>query len=303
MSKEFKAFIKKKRLESFPGTFDIVHATFLNLGLDEKDSDYFFDNASEVVETLREQNWESILRVEKIFNVQIYQSLIRDDVESLNPRAAVEDFIEQNVNNFYTVSLSNTQSRRSRAGGEFEAIISHLFMGADLPFDEQGLIGTGIFADSNLAKLVDHVVPGATEYQINKRGTIAISAKTTLRERWQQIGDEMHRTRMPEMYLATIDQTISQNTLAQLRNNNIYPVTTQRIKRDFYSSNNLVLTFEELLSIGKAKTKQWKIDDFSEEQINEHIEKLNRSKERHQDKYYVLNYLNRRLDFFNTKTK
>lgn len=301
MSKEFKAFIKKKRIESFPGTFEIVHATFLNLGLDEKDSDYFFEHASDVVETLREQNWQSILRLEKMFNVQIYNSLIRDDVESLDPRAAVEEYIEKNVNNFYTVSLSNTQSRRSRAGGEFEAIISHLFMGADLPFDEQGLIGAGIFADSNLAKLVDHVVPGAVEYQINKRATIAISAKTTLRERWQQIGDEMQRTRMPEMYLATVDEKISANTLTQLRDNNIYPVTTQRIKRDFYSSNNLVLTFEELISIGKEKSQQWKIDDFSDKQISEKIEIINSSKERHQEKYYVLNYLNRRLEFFNTK--
>lgn len=299
MSEEFKAFIKKKRIESFPGTFEIVHATFLNLGLDDKDYEYFFENASEVVETLREQNWESILRLEKMFNVQIYNSLIRDDVDSLEPRAAVEDFIEQNVNNFYTVSLSNTQSRRSRAGGEFEAIISHLFMGADLPFDEQGLIGTGVFSDSNLAKLVDHVVPGATEYQINKRGTIAISAKTTLRERWQQIGDEMQRTRMPDMYLATVDETISENTLTQLRDNNIYPVTTQRIKRDFYSSNNLVLTFEELLSTAKEKVQQWKISDFSEKQIRQQIETINSSKERHQGKYYVLNYLNRRLEFFN----
>ena len=300
MSKDFKAQIKQIRKESFPGTFDIVHTTFLNLGLDKESPEFFHQNASSVVERLRSHNWESVLQFEKMFSIRLYRSLIRENIEKLDPRAAIEDYIEQNVDNFYTLSLSNTQSRRSRAGGEFEAIISHLFMGAKLPFDEQGLIGTGVFADKNLAKLVDHVVPGAIEYQNNKRATLAISAKTTLRERWQQIGDEMQRTRMPEMYLATLDEKISHNTLVQLRDNNIYPVTTQAIKENCYSANNLVLTFEELLDISKEKVAHWGIDSFSDEQIDEKIEMISHSMTQHQEKYYVVDYLQHRLEFFNS---
>lgn len=297
MSEKFRDLIKKKRKEDFPGTFDIVHDTFLELNLDNKDTDYFYKNASKIVEELRDNNWDTFLQHEKNFSENIYRSLIREDIDELEARKAVEDYIHQNVDMFYILSLSNTQSRRSRAGNEFEAIISHLFMGADLPFDEQGLIGTGVFADKNLAKLVDHVIPGAIEYEISKRKTVAISAKTTLRERWQQIGDEMQRTRMPEVYLATLDEGIGKNTLDQLRANNVYPITTKRIKDSYYSDENLVLTFEELLQHAKTATESWTLSDFSDEKLTEKKNSLEKSLTLNSNKKYVKEYLSRRLDF------
>lgn len=170
-------------------------------------------------------------------------------------------------------------------------------MGAGLPFDEQGLIGTGIFEEKNLAKLVDHVIPGAIEFQINKRNTIAISAKTSLRERWQQIGDEMQRTKMPLMYLATLDEGIGENTLLQLRANNIYPTTTKNIKDKYYPSDNLVLTFEELLIEAKLKNNLWGKSDFSKEQIVEKKQFLEKIKAQYKGKEYVIDYINKRRIF------
>lgn len=295
MTKSFKNLIREKRTEEFPSAFDIVHKTFLKLGLNNEPPDYFFKNASTIVEKIRENNWSVFLEQEKQFSEKLYKTLIRDDINTLNPRDAVEDFIHQNTDKFYILSLSNTQSRRSRAGGEFEAIISHLFMGADLPFDEQGLVGTGIFADKNLAKLVDHVIPGATEYGLNKKNIMAISAKTTLRERWQQIGDEMQRTKMPEIYLATLDKTIGANTLNQLYNNNIYPVTTMSIKNECYPNSNIVITFEELLLEAKNITEKWHIDNYSSDDISEKIKKIEKSLNEHNEKEYINNYLTRRL--------
>lgn len=298
MSNDFDDFIRKRRSGSFPSNFDSVYLEFIGLEFHNKNPDFFFENASEIVENLRQRNWDAFLKREKQFSIEIYKDIVREDVETLEPREAVEDYINQNVDNFYALSLSNTQSRRSRAGGEFEAIISHLFMGADLPFDEQGLIGADFFTDRTLAKLVDHVVPGAVEYINNKRNTIAISAKTTLRERWQQIGDEMQRTRMPEIYLATLDTSISENTLIRLRNNNIYPVTTIGIKQNYYEGVNLVITFEDLLSIGLQKKQQWEKKRYSEEDINIKISLINKALQQHADKPFVVNYLNRRLKFF-----
>ncbi|MDC4182994.1 type II restriction endonuclease [Mycoplasma bradburyae] len=94
----------------------------------------------------------------------------------------------------YILTLSNTQSRRSRAGNEFEAIIELIFMGPEIPMDSQRNIGKNIFIEKELGKLVDIVSPGVIEYMINKRNTILISAKTTLRERWQEVPEEMMRT-------------------------------------------------------------------------------------------------------------
>lgn len=298
MVSNFKALVKDKRSKNFPSTFEIVYAAFVELGLDKKPQSYFLSSASDVVERLREYNWELFLKYEKAFTVEVCKELIRPDVESLGSRAAIEDFVEENAQNLYDLALSNTQSRRSRAGSEFEAIISFLFMGADIPFDEQGKVGTGLFADGRLAKLVDHVVPGAVEYAINKRSTLLMSAKTTLRERWQQIGDEMQRTRMPEMYLATLDERISPNTLEQLNNNNIYPVTTQGIKERCYKDSALVLTFEELLAICKSKHDTWKKEDYSEETCALKVDILESAITQSRDKPFVRSYLERRLAFY-----
>lgn len=295
MSEDFESLIKQKRGNEFPKTFEIVHDAFLELKLDKKDKNYFFENASEIVENLREKNWDTFLKHERKFSENMYQSLIREDINELSVSEAVHDYIHKNIENFYILSLSNTQSRRSRAGSEFEDIISHLFMGADIPFDEQGLIGIGIFEDKKLAKLVDHVIPGSVEYQNNKRNTIAISAKTTLRERWQQIGDEMQRTKMPEMYLATLDEKIGNNTLNQLSANNIYPVTTKNIKQKYYSNNNIVLTFEELLSLVNEKASLWKVSNFSNEEIIEKKSLLLKIIEQHSNRPYVVEYIKRRL--------
>lgn len=301
MSESFKELIKEKRKKEFPQTFIIVHDTFLTLGLDKKDSEYFLKNASDVVEKLREKNWETFLKYERIFSENIYKSLIREDVDYFEARESVEDYISKNVDKFYTLSLSNTQSRRSRAGSEFEDIISHLFMGANIPFDEQGLIGIGFFGNNNLAKLVDHVIPGAIEYHINKRNVVALSAKTTLRERWQQIGDEMQRTRMPEMYLATLDEKIGSNTLSQLSANNIYPITTVSIKNKFYKDDNIVLTFEDLLLLSKQMSEKWKIEEYSQEQIEEKKRIIENLIEQHEERPYVVNYFKRQLDRINNK--
>lgn len=296
--KNFKKLIKTKRTEEFPNTFDIVHDAFLKLELDKKTPSYFLKNSSKIVEMLRDESWITFLEYERDFSENIYKSLIKNDIDNFKAREAVENYIHENVDNFYDLSLSNTQSRRSRAGSEFENIISHLFMGANIPFDEQGLIGTGFFEDNNLAKLVDHVVPGAIEYHVDKRNVIAISAKTTLRERWQQIGDEMQRTRMPEMYLATLDEKIGSNTMSQLSANNIYPVTTKKIKKEFYNSDKLVITFEDMLQIAKKKSENWSLSDFSQEQLNQRKEFLENAIEHNSDKPYVINYFKKQLKRF-----
>lgn len=118
---------------------------------------------------------------------------------------------------------------------------------------------------------------------------------SSLRERWQQIGDEMQRTKMPEMYLATLDEKIGNNTLNQLSANNIYPVTTKNIKQKYYSNNNIVLTFEELLTLANQKSTLWKSSDFSDEELYEKKSLLLKIIEQHNNRPYVVEYIKRRL--------
>lgn len=61
--------------------------------------------------------------------------------------------------------------------------------------------------------MVDTVSPGVTEFEINKRDAVLISAKTTLRERWQEVPEEMGSTGAREMFLATLGEKVSDNVL------------------------------------------------------------------------------------------
>lgn len=123
------------------------------------------------------------------------QQLVKpEEVKNKAGIEAVTWFVETFPEEIYSLTLSNTQSRRSRAGKEFEAIIELILIGANIPIDSQGNIGKKAFVEKGLGKLVDIVSPGAIEYNLNKRNTVLISAKTTLRERWQEVPEEMGRT-------------------------------------------------------------------------------------------------------------
>lgn len=296
----FSEYIKEER-RNFPTSFDIVHSEFLSLKLHQESPDYFFKNASNIVELLRDRNWEEFKKRENEFSIKVLSSLIKDDFNSYNTsKEAITSYIEDNLENLYTLSLSNTQSRRSRAGGEFEVILSHILMGAEIHFEEQGLIGEGIFDSKQLAKLVDHVIPGSIEYDSNKRSTYAVSAKTTLRERWQQIGDEIRRTGMPEIYLATLDSKIPKNTLLQLSNNNIYPVTTENLKNEYYKNENSVITFEAFLEEIKIKSDYWSPDKYTDIERENRIERLKLAIENNSEYPYIKNYYEKWLSKFST---
>ncbi|MBR5495540.1 MAG: hypothetical protein IKV71_07950, partial [Psychrobacter sp.] len=75
------------------------------------------------------------------------------------------------------------------------------------------------------------------EFEANKRNTVLISAKTTLRERWQEVPEEMGRTGAKEMFLATLDDTISNEVLNTLYEANINITTTKANKNEIYPHN------------------------------------------------------------------
>ncbi|MDR1033722.1 MAG: restriction endonuclease [Bifidobacteriaceae bacterium] len=243
----FKDEVKSYRTESLPTPKELVEWSFKSLGYHESDESYFATNASTIVTALREKSWKHYKRLEKEFSRVMIQSLHREK------KQAVDEFIFDNIEELDWLFKSNTNSRRSRAGKEFELIIEKVLEGAEIPYDSQSSIGAGVFADAKLAKIVDVVIPNAIEYMDNKRGSVLISAKTTLRERWQEVGDEMSRTKASEMYLATVDEKISVNVIDKLTENNIYLVTTRDIKVKNYESEHRIITFEQMLQEIKDK--------------------------------------------------
>lgn len=297
---EYKELIKLKRREEFPGPYEVAYTAFTDLGYQNQTFEYFVANASDMVERLREKCWEEFLEYEKEFTTNRLLDLINhDEIDYMTPVGAVTHFASNFGDHLYQLSLSNTQSRRSRAGTEFESIIELILMGARIPLDSQGLIGKQIFVDNNIPKLVDLVSPGVVEYEIDKNDVTLISAKTTLRERWQEVPEEMARTGASLMYLATLDEDISLSTQTALYEANVRLVTTERIKRDCYNNSRRILSFEELIRICQNSRDSWGHYEYSDEEREKRIGSINSQKDKHQNHPFVVEYYDRWLNWMN----
>lgn len=294
---DYEKLIQKERKAYFKQAYDLVYDNFTKLEYDKKDKDFFLENASEVVEKLRENCWNEFQPLEKTFISNMLKKLINDEkIKGLTPMDAITWFVEEFPEYIYALTLSNTQSRRSRAGKEFEHIIELILIGAGISLDSQGNIGKKEFVEKGLGKMVDLVSPGVLEYIINKRNTVLISAKTTLRERWQEVPEEMGRTGAREMFLATLDTSISNEVLDTLYEANIQVTTTKKIKEGYYSDNNRVLTFEKLIEICLDNISHWENFNYTVDQNEQIIGILNKQIKKHKKHDFVKEYYQKRLN-------
>ncbi len=106
-------------------------------------------------------------------------------------------------------------------------------------------MGTGRFSENDLRKVVDCVIPGIEFYENNRQKCAVLTAKTSLRERWSQIIEEMQRALIPHLYLLTVDQSVSSNTLNTMKEHNITLVTYAGTA-DKYSQFSNVISFVRL---------------------------------------------------------
>jgi hypothetical protein len=140
----------------------------------------------------------------------------------------------------YELCLSTTQSRRSRAGKTFEAIIKYLIVDIyGYSFDDQSKIGTNFYKLNNLGKVVDGVIPSKEAYLKDRSKCQVITMKTTLRERWQEVIEELERTNIPHLYLLTIDEGITKTVLETMAHKNITLINYDHIKEKFKELNNI----------------------------------------------------------------
>lgn len=145
----------------------------------------------------------------------------------------------------YLLSLSNTQSRRSRAGKEFEGIIYSLYEYFHFPYESQATIGKKAFSELGLGKVVDSILPGIQAFNEFRNQTIVGTMKTTLRERWQEVVEEIQRSTLPNIYLLTVDDDLSANKVEQMGRHNIVLVVLDTIKKQQHLADKRnVINFE-----------------------------------------------------------
>lgn len=197
---------------------------------------------SQSISKLRELAWNEYLMDETHFNIILMQDL---HITLKTPRHILEILIGKELTvlpkdelltevkklcgeyagrvflYIYQIALSNTNSRRSRAGKTFESIIYKVYDVLQYNFDSQGKVGRKVFTDLGLGKKVDSILPSIDCYQKRRNKTIIGTMKTSLRERWQEVAEEIERTKIPEIHLLTVDESISKNKAQEMANHNI----------------------------------------------------------------------------------
>lgn len=273
--------IAEVRRRTIPSPVDSVDL-FFTQQVDSGLTTLEVDNISSFISEVRAGVWKTFVEHEIKFFTDVVGVLIRDrDVpheildamltsevterlknfssrsELLSTLAEIiQDYSGRIFPYFYELSKSQTNSRRSRAGSEFEALIDHLMKRLSIPYDSQSHLGQRTFSEKGLGKKVDGVVPSMNAFNSNRSRCIITTMKTTIRERWQEVVEELNRTNIPSIHLLTLDESVTDNTLILMKNHNITLVTYRSIKEKYPKFTN-IMDFEAFFGTEIPHTLSW----------------------------------------------
>lgn len=224
---------------------------------------------SQSISGLRELVWNEYLKDEVNFNIILMQELhatlktpkyilehlIDEKITKLNEKELLKkvrslcgEYAGRIFPYIYKISLSNTNSRRSRAGKTFESIIYKVYDILEYDFDSQSKVGRKTFTELGLGKKVDSILPNISCYEQRRNKTIIGTMKTSLRERWQEVAEEIERTKIPEIHLLTVDEDISKSKAQEMANHNIIVVAYDWVANsESLASMKNIISFEDYL--------------------------------------------------------
>jgi hypothetical protein len=278
---EFKQLIRDYRAKYIPTNPELIERI---LSREKERINDVIENQkiSEVISYLREEIYNEFLQEESKFNVEVIKSLeaqfdtpreiLQFVTKDLKGNNFDEEKLNQRVNEMcgeyagrispyiYQLSLSNTNARRARAGKTFEAVIYKLYEIFGFQFESQKKIGKEHFQEHGLGKIVDSLLPSVDAFEKRRDKVIIGTMKTTLRERWQEVIEEISRTGLPQIYLLTMDDDISISKAEQMGKHNIVLVTPKYVKeQEGLKSRRNIMSFEEyFLSEVPDKLSYWK---------------------------------------------
>lgn len=251
---EYTEYVKNLRKELIPTPEEILNEIYPLSKFPQWTQERFRKNASIFVEEVRDLCWTKYLDYEDEFTKAAYEPLMEEhSSEPISQRDTIINFVTLHSDSLFWLHKSTSNSRRSRAGRTFELIVYKLLDQAGIEYDTQKKIGKQVWSDSSLGKIVDCVIPSAEQYNQDKRNCTLLSMKTSLRERWQEVVEEMKRTAASHVMLATLDTEITNATIGHLNDHNITLVVPKANKDNLYSEFNSVLDFETLIAEEAAK--------------------------------------------------
>jgi hypothetical protein len=157
-----------------------------------------------------------------------------DDVDSLE-RAVVRLLCKWH-RGLHGVFLSVSQSRKQRAGKDFEYQIQVLLELAEIPHQVQ-----------SKRERADFILPSSELLETDRPRAVLLSAKRTLRERWQEVVDELQRVNCPNTYLATADEEFTSSVANEIKKRNIYLVTWDDVKKERFANDPGVVSYSKFM--------------------------------------------------------
>lgn len=185
--------------------------------------------------------------------IDLVRIVLGDDPKVVSPEKALRSIIVE-FPRIDAILLSAAQQRKSRAGYSFEHHIEAMLSDGGIPFEKQAVI--------DAKKRPDFILPSRTLYNAAGRTVkeaLVLSAKTTLRERWKQVGQEMKNC---DLYLATVDENIAGNAIEDMASQGIVLVVPESLKNSDtteYKKQTAVISFEAFfnLEIKKIRWPLW----------------------------------------------
>jgi hypothetical protein len=225
---------------------------------------------STYINDVRSLAWQAYLKEELVFHKEMLSALLEQNeyaatllasaiTEHLEigthppPASALAKVVGQTAGYLtpylYELCLSSTNSRRSRAGKVFEKLIEHVIVDCyGYPFESQASLGSAFYKQHNLGKMVDGIIPSRSAFERQRSQCVFITMKTSLRERWQQVVEELSRTNIPSAYLLTLDEGLNEAGLQKMNHHNISLVVPNAIKQRLPNAHNLY-SFEKFFNI------------------------------------------------------
>lgn len=145
------------------------------------------------------------------------------------------------------VFLSAAQTRKSRAGLSFERHVERLLVDGRVRHEAQIVLSS---------RRPDFVLPDVRALNdAARRDALILSLKTTLRERWKQLG---HERKHAAVFLATVDDRVSAQAIDDMQEAGIVLVVPESLKKSkeaCYVDNSNVISFKVFFSecIGKER--------------------------------------------------
>ncbi len=236
---ELRDALRSRTLEQFISSQALPHPSALATQAQEA---WLLDyGASSLDPYSLESPGDAVMAISRDVEFSLYRKaeLRQRASQALALLAAGEDLASSLVHGFKTLDrifLSAAQTRKSRAGLSFEHHIKRMLVDGKIRHEAQTPVG---------GRRPDFILPDVAEITRGNREALILSLKTTVRERWKQLGlERLHGA----VFLATVDDRISKAAVDDMANNDIVLVVPESLKTSkeaVYSESSDVITFRQ----------------------------------------------------------